>query len=257
MYGAIIGDIAGSIYEYEETKKIKPIKINQIIEENSFYSDDTILTIAIADAILNDRDYEKYLRNYIKKYRDYKPNFSPYFRSSFSPGLIKWSLKKETGMSTGNGALMRISPVGYLFNSEEEVIKNARLATIPSHNSKEAIDNATKLALIIYYFRKGLTKDEVYTKLEIKLNFKPFEKFNCTCSETIDNCLYVLYYSNSFDDAIKKIISLGGDTDTNASIVGAMAEALYGVDKSLINAVDNKIPTEFVRVLKKEYQKNL
>ena len=86
MYGAIIGDLAGSIYEYSQIKKVTPIYMDKIIEDNAFYSDDTILTIAILDAIQNNREYEKYIRSYIKKYSSYKPNFSPYFNNAFSPG---------------------------------------------------------------------------------------------------------------------------------------------------------------------------
>lgn len=254
MYGAIIGDFSGSIYEYNQTKIIKNINVGKIIEDNSFYSDDTILTIAIADAILNDRDYDKYLRYYVKKYSSYRPNFKPYFNTSFSPGLIKWANSNSGGNSIGNGAIMRISPVGYMFNTENEVIENARLATIPSHNSKEAIDAATKIALIIFYLRKGLSLEEIYNKLQIELKYEPFKKFNVTCNETIDNCLYVLYNSNSFEDAIRKIIYLGGDTDTNACIVGAMAEAMYGVKDNLIKMVDDRMPNEFKRVLLKAYK---
>ena len=242
MYGAIIGDLAGSIYEYDQTKQIKNIRVNNIIEDNSFYSDDTILTIAILDAIKNDRNYDKYL--------SYKPNFSPYFNSTFSPGLIKWANGKRDNNSTGNGAMMRISPVGYMFNTEEDVIENAYLATIPSHNSKEAIECATKIALIIYYLRNNLSLDEIYRILNINIRYKPFNKFNTTCYETIDNCLYVLYYSNSFEDAIRKIIYLGGDTDTNACIVGSMVEAKYGVNNNLVTLADSKIPSEFKRILK-------
>ena len=88
MYGAIIGDLAGSIYEYEQTKKIKNININKIIEDNAFYSDDTILTIAILDAINNGCNYDYYLRKYIRDYKEYKPNFEPYFKYSFSPNII-------------------------------------------------------------------------------------------------------------------------------------------------------------------------
>ena len=84
MYGAIIGDLAGSIYEYEQLKKIKPVRIKNIIEKNSFYSDDTILTIAVLEAVLNDKNYEKYLRDYIMKFSNYKPNFTPYFDTAFS-----------------------------------------------------------------------------------------------------------------------------------------------------------------------------
>ena len=251
MYGAIIGDLAGSIYEYNQTKGIKNINILNIIDDKSFYSDDTILTIAVADAIINDKDYEKYLKYYIKKYEMYHPDFQPYFKSAFSPSLIKWANNSYIGTSIGNGALMRISPVGYLFNTEEDIIENTRLVTKTSHNSEEAISCATKIALIIYYLRKGLSLDEIYKKLKIELSFNSFTYFNKTCYETIDNCLYILYNSNNFIEAIKKIIFLGGDTDTNACIVGSMAEALYGIDEELIKIVNNKLPKEFVKVLEK------
>lgn len=251
MYGAIIGDLAGSSYEYEQFRKVKTIKVNKLIEDNAFYSDDTILTIAILDAILNDRDYDKYLKKYIVNYSSYKPKIIPYFENSFSPATIKWGHSNYQGNSLGNGAMMRISPVGYLFNSEEEVIENAKLATIPSHNSKEAIERATKIALMIFYFRNGLSREEVYDKLNITLKYTPFEKFNGTCGETIDNCLYVLYTSNSFEEAIKKIISLCGDTDTNAAIVGSVAEAMYGIDDNLKAAALKKLPKEFIEILEK------
>lgn len=198
MYGAIISDLAGSIYEYSQLKKVIPVNMDKIIEDNAFYSDDTILTIAILDAIQNNREYEKYIRSYIKKYSSYKPNFSPYFNSAFSPGLIKWAETKTQGFSCGNGALMRISPIGYMFYTEEEIIQNARLATIPSHNSNEAITSATRVALMIYYFRKGLNKDEIYKKLNIEIKYSPFKKFNTTCYETLGNCFYALYNSKHF-----------------------------------------------------------
>lgn len=118
MYGAIIGDLAGSIYEYDQFKEVKSIHINKIIEDNAFYSDDTILTIAIIDAILDDKNYGKYLRKYIKDYSGYEPNFFPYFENSFSPATLKWVHSNFEGNSLGNGAMMRISPVGYLFNSK-------------------------------------------------------------------------------------------------------------------------------------------
>lgn len=251
MYGAIIGDLAGSIYEYDQTKAIKSINTKSVIKPESFYSDDTILTIAVLDAIENDRDYDHYLRKYIQEYKDYHPNHEPYFKTTFSPNLIKWSTSKEQGTSHGNGAMMRISPVGYMFDKEIDVINNARLATIPSHNSKEAIDAATKIALIIYYFRKGLSKEDVFMGLNIKVKYEPFTKFNTTCESTINNCLYALYHSKSFEDAIFKTLAMGGDTDTNCAIVGSMAEALYGIDKGFKIRAEAKIPEEFTLKLKK------
>lgn len=253
MYGAIFGDLAGSIYEFGQTKKITNIKTDELIKENSFYSDDTILTIAVIDAIINKKDYGKTLRKYIREYSNYKPDFSPYFKTSFSPNLIKWANSKEVGTSIGNGAMMRISPVGYLFNTEDDVIKNARLVTIPSHNSKESIECATKIALIIFYLRKGYSIDEIYKKLSTNPEYRPFEKFNTTCYETIDNCLYVVKNSNNFEDAIKKSLYMGGDTDTNCAIVGGIVEAIYGIDESLIEKVNDRIPKQFTQILKKIY----
>lgn len=195
MLGGIFGDKSGSIYEFNQLKEIKPIKPDQLILPNSFYSDDTIEIIAIMDAIINNKDYGETLKEYILKYENYKPNFSPYFKTPFSPSAIKWAKGIGKSDSIGNGAMMRISPVGYLFDNEDEVIKNSKLATIPSHNSSEAIESATIIALMIYYFKKGLTKEEVYKKLNLPVNYKPFLKFNTTCRETIGNCLYVIYNS--------------------------------------------------------------
>ena len=251
MYGAIIGDLAGSIYEFDQTKEIKKVKVDKLINKQSFYSDDTILTIAILDAIKNDKNYSKYLKQYINKYKDYKPNFSPYFKTIFSSDLIEWACGDYSNNSIGNGAMMRISPIGYMFNSEEEIIKNARLATIPSHNTKQSVDCATIIALMIYYFRNGMSKKECFLKLHVLPNYEKFEKFNKTCYETINNCLTAIFYSNGFEDAIKKVLLMGGDTDTNACIVGSVAEALYGIDEELKFEAEKKLPSEFVKVLKK------
>ena len=150
--------------------------------------------------------------------------------------------------------MMRIAPVGYLFNSLEDVEKHSRLATIPSHNSKEAIDCATIIAKIIFLARKGYSKEEIIDKLDITLYEKEIKKFNYTCSNTIDICLYALFTTNNFEDAIKKVLSYGGDTDTNACIVGGMAEAMYGLDEYYIKEVDKKIPEEFKKVLKRVYK---
>lgn len=253
MYGAIIGDLAGSIYEFEQTKSIHPISVNRIIEANSFYSDDTILTIAVLDAILNDGDYETYIKKYMQEYLHYQPDFEPYFHMPFSPGLIKWFEGNREGRSKGNGAMMRISPIGYLFNDQYDIITQATLATAPSHYSDEAIEASQTVALIIYYARMGMSKKEIRDRIMKPVNYQPFHKFNTTCSETLPNCLYALFSSNSYEEAIRKTISYGGDTDTNACIVGSMAEALFGIDESLILLAKQKIPSEFITILENGY----
>ena len=255
MYGAIIGDFVGSTYEYEQTKAIKAIKPERLILDNSFFSDDTILTVAIIDAILSGESYEVKLKEYGLKYLDYRPDFKPYFRNAFSPGFVKWLKGDYQGKSIGNGAMMRIGPIGYLFDNYSDVKREAKLATIPSHNSKEAIDSSTIIALIIFYKRLGLTKEQIIDELSLKLSREDFIKFNTTCRETLGNCLYVLFSSNSFEESMTNMLSFGGDTDTNCAIVGSMAEAFYGIDQKVVEQVNEKLPDEFVKVLSLGYEK--
>lgn len=255
MWGAIIGDLAGSVYEFGQIKKISPIFLDTLIQDDSFFSDDTILTIAILDAILNDKNYEYYLKKYANEYKEYLPSFKPYFKSIFSPGFVRWANSEEIGKSIGKGAMMRISPVGYLFYSEHEVIDNAKKATIPSHNSEESIQCSSTIAQIIYLARKGYKKEEITKKLKLNYTYSAFEKFNSTCYKTISNCLYAVFTSNSFEEAVMKVITFGGDTDTNACIVGSMAEALYGVNDCLIEQAKRKIPKTFVKKIEQGYSR--
>ena len=257
MYGAVIGDLAGSIYEYDQykNKRAKEIEVNNIIENGSFFSDDTVLTIAILDAILSNGDYSYYLKEYANKYCDRVPYDRNYFKKLFSPNFMNWVQGNYFGTSIGNGAMMRISPIGYLFDTEEEVIENVYLATYPSHGSIEAISAATKIALIIYYARCGLSKEYIAAKLDLIPKYRPFSKFNTTCNETIDNCLYAAFINDSFEDSIKEVISYGGDTDTNACITGSIAEALYGIDEELIKQANRKLPEDFINKLNEGYAK--
>jgi len=253
MLGAIIGDLAGSIYEFEQIKNCHSIKVKNIIEENSFFSHDTILTVAIADAILNNIDYETKLKEYALEYDNKIPKDIPYFKSMFSPNFTNWAKGNFQGISSGNGSMMRISPVGYLFNTEEDVIKNSYLATIPSHNSKDAIDCAKTVALIIFYAKQGLSKQEIIDKLNLKIKKPNIEKFNYTCIDTIDLCLYSLFNANNFEESIKLALSFGGDTDTNACIVGSMAEAMFGIDEDLKQKAISKLPQNFKKIIKQFY----
>ncbi len=253
MLGAIIGDLAGSIYEYGQVQKHSTVKIKNIIEDDAFFSDDTILTVAIADAILHGKDYAKTLKQYALKFQSQIPKNVAYFKTMFSPNFLNWAKSNKIGSSHGNGAMMRISPVGNFFTTEEDVKKHARLATIPSHNSKEAVDCATKIALIIFYANQGLSKSEIIQKLDLKIKKPDLKSFNYTCADTIDVCLFSLFESNSFPEAIEKAISFGGDTDTNACIVGSMAEAMFGIDEDLKQKALTKLPKEFVDVVDEFY----
>lgn len=257
MLGAIIGDLAGSIYEYDQFYKVTTIKdIKNIIPKGAFFSDDTILTIAVADAILSNSDYGKKLKEYGKKYMNAIPKNLPYFKNMFSQGFTNWLEGDFIGESKGNGAMMRVSPVGYLFDNEKDVITNAKLATMPSHNTQEAIGCATMIALIIFYARQGLSKDEIKDKLDINIKKPEIKTFNYTCLNTIDLCLYSLFKGNSFEECLRIALSFGGDTDTNACIVGSMAEAFYGINSNLKNTALSLIPKEFVEIINRCEEKH-
>lgn len=254
MLGAIIGDLAGSVYEFEQVNHHSKVEVENIIEQNAFYSDDTILTVAIADAILNNTSYEDKLREYALKYNNFIPKNIPYFKTMFSPNFVKWAEEGGIGVSEGNGAMMRISPVGFLFNSEKDVVKNVYLTTVPSHNSESAIKCATTIALIIFYSRKGMSKAEIIDKLNLEIVKPQISHFNYTCKDTIDLCLYSFFQANSFEECLKLAISFGGDTDTNACIVGSMAEAFYGIDKNLKQEALNKLPPQFIDIINEFYR---
>lgn len=255
MLGAIVGDEAGSIYEFDQLKKVKAVKMKKLIEDNAFFSDDTILTCAVADAILNGGDYCSKIKEYTIKYENYKPEFSPYFKTPFSPNFIAWTKSSENGTSAGNGAMMRISPVGWLFETEEEVKENAKMATMVSHNCEESINSAIIVALIIFYARKGLSKQEIVEKLNLKIVKPKIEKFNYLCSDTLPVCLYSVFETNNFEDCIKMALSFGGDTDTNACIAGSMAEALYGIDENVKKQAKQKLPLDLLSVVENFYKR--
>ena len=256
MWGAIIGDLAGSTYEYSQHQKTTPIVVDELITEDSFFTDDTILTIAIYNAIRGNRDYENSLKEYGIRYLNYVPETScgERFHSVFGGRFEKWLKGEADDKSIGNGAMMRISGIGKMFITEEEVVKNAMLATIPSHNTLEAIDCARTVALVIFYARMGYKKEEIKKAIGIEsVEYKPFESFNKTCYETLNNCLYAFFESVNFEDALRKVLSYGGDTDTNGAIVGAMAEAFYGIPEHLITKARKKLPIYLAYVLDEAY----
>lgn len=273
MLGAIIGDIIGSYYEvleveekkknkqnrsYEERIKILDRKIPLFTEECSV-TDDSILTCAIYDAIKNNNDYEKYLREYGLKEKNLGND--KYGRSRFGKGFIEWLENKKEGNSYGNGAAMRISPVGFCFDNIEEVKKQARLATIPSHNHEEAITSAEAVAVSIFLLRQGMTKEDVtkyvqanYYGLDYTLeNLQKNYTFTSKASESVPQALYIFSIANDFEDSIRKAISIGGDTDTIAAIVGSLSEAYYGIPENLKQQAKSYLKDYMYDLLKDKY----
>lgn len=254
MLGAIIGDVAGSYYEVLEIEYYKKYKCPRPYEErikvmdknvslftnDSSCTDDSILTCAIYDAIKNgDHDYYKYLKAY--GLSEISLGLDQYGRSRFGKGFVSWLNGKKTGNSYGNGAAMRVGSVGYMFNNPDDVKREAILATIPSHNNDEAVNSAIAVATSIFFLRNGFTKTQLKNYIETyfyKLDFdldklRHNYKFTSKASESVPEALYVFLESVDFEDAIRKAISIGGDSDTIACIVGALAEAHYGIPDEL------------------------
>ena len=278
MLGAIIGDIAGSYYEVLEIKYKKEHNTNRPYEERikildrsiplftseSSYTDDTILTCAIYDAIKNgNKDYTKYLKDYGK--REINLGKDKYGRSRFGKGFIEWLNSDTVGTSYGNGSAMRISPVGYLFDDIDTIRKEAYEATIPSHNNEDAIKGATIVAEVIYYLRTGKEKEEVikyikdnYDSLDFDLeDLYHHNEFSSKASITVPQALYVFEVANSFEDTIRKAIAIGGDTDTIACIAGGIAEAYYGIPDNIKEEVKDYLSKELYDLIKKDiYEKD-
>lgn len=275
MYGSIIGDVSGSYLEVLEINELKKkskrsyedrIKImdksSPLFTRNSSYTDDSVLTVAIADAIINNRNYEEVLREYGK--REIDEGYDKYGRSRFGHGFVQWVRYEKDGNSYGNGSAMRIGPVGYLFDSEEEVLKQAYEATIPSHNSEEAIKGAQEIAITIFLARNGYSKEQIKNYLEtnfgmdFNLNLEDLRHnytFNATIMKTTREALFCFFESTDFEDSIRKTLSIGGDTDTLACIVGSISEAYYGISEELINEVKPFIPEYFKPIINSFYKK--
>jgi len=254
MIGSIIGDIVGSIYEFKNIKH----KHFPLFSLESFYTDDTILTVATADCIMNSRSYETLYREYARKYPS----------ASYGSSFRKWMESDTMGPynSFGNGSAMRVGPVGTLKFTIPGVLAEAKCSASVTHNHPEGINGAKATALAIYLARKGCTKDAMKTYLEALFGYdlgRPLEKiresyeFDETCQGTVPEAIIAFLESENFEDAIRNAISIGGDSDTLACITGGIAEAFYKqIPKAIINQAWSRIPEEFKEVIK-EFSKRV
>ena len=270
MLGAIIGDVVGSYYEVLEVKEIKNghrsyeerIKIldqnTPLFTENSSVTDDSILTFAIYKAIKENKPYEEMLKYYAKKEIDLGKDM--YGRSRFGKGFVEWVNGNTKGTSYGNGASMRISPVGYLFDTLEEVKQESYKATIPSHNHEESILCAEAVSTSIFLLRNGISKEELkeyieknYFKLDYDLeDLRRNYKFSSKSINSVPQAIFTFLESNSFEETIRNAISIGGDTDTIACIAGSLAESYYGIPQELLEQVKPYLKDYMIELLDKE-----
>lgn len=248
MYGAILGDMVGAPYEYDRSEKRKdfPLWI-----ESSRKTDDTVMTLAVAEALLNTRfaSDDKIRDAVIRAMKKYGKIY-PYegYGSRFSWWLS--SKDSEPYGSFGNGSAMRVSAAGWLFNSIEKTREVARITAEVTHNHPEGIKGAESVASIIFLARTGHSKDEIrqYVIDEFKYDLsktcdeiRPTYHHVESCQETVPQAITAFLEGTSFEDVIRNAVSLGGDCDTLTCIAGSMAEAMYGVPEDMKQEVRNRL----------------
>lgn len=245
MLGAIIGDIVGSRFEFNNTNNYN----FALIASDSDFTDDTICSVAIADAILNGgEDYQSYLLKWCRKY----PNPKGAYGGSFSTWLR--SSNPQPYNSFGNGSAMRVSAVAWWFDSLDDVLWQAKLTALPTHNHPEGVKGAVAVAHAIWHFRKGGNMAG-FIKLanEYYPGFMhhPYElgRFDETCQGTVPLCFYIVAHSMSFEDAIRNAVACGGDSDTIGAIVGSIAEAAWGIDDALCARALSLLPEDMCNVV--------
>lgn len=225
MLGAIIGDIIGSVHEWAGTKT----KDFPLFVPSSTFTDDSVLTVAVAEWILSGQDLVDLLHAY----------FHAYPGRGYGGMFHDWAgeRRRQPFNSFGNGAAMRVSPVGFAFGTIEEVLAWSERSAAVTHDHPEGIRGAQATAAAIYYARRGDDKDEIRRTLESQFGYdlsteldqiRRTYRFDETCQGTVPQALRAFLESTSYVDAVRNAISLGGDADTLACITGGVAEAYYG-----------------------------
>ena len=257
MWGAIIGDIIGSLFE-KFNHKSKDFKLFHAL---SHYTDDTVMTIATMDALLRELPFEVAYKQWYRKYP--KAGFGQRFR--------EWGKDDsyEPLNSYGNGSAMRVSPIAYWKESLDEVLEYATQSTSVTHNHPEGVKGAKAVASVIFLARSGMNKDEIKKHIEDTYHYdlneatdsiRSWYEFDVTCQGSVPQAIRCFYEATDFEDAIRLAISIGGDSDTIACMTGSMAEAYFPIDGNIKQIALNRLPREFVDVfhtfLKKAGQLN-
>ena len=250
MLGAITGDIIGSIYEFNNHKS----KDFPLFDEGCKFTDDTVMTVAIADSLLTaNGDLSLLGQITIKKMREYG---KAYPGRGYGVRFNVWLqiIDSQPYNSFGNGAAMRISPVGWIGNSLEEVKKLSSIVTSVTHNHPEGIKGAEAVAVAIYLARTKHSQEEIRTYINkhyYDLNFtldeiRPRNKHDETCQKSVPQAIVSFLEAKDFENSIRNAISIGGDSDTIGAIAGSIAEAYFGIpteikDKALAYLDDDLI----------------
>ena len=225
MIGAIIGDIVGSRFEFHNHKS----KEFDLFTDECFFTDDTVMTLAVAKSLMDGTDVVKEMKRLGQLYPG----------AGWGAGFGRWlfSDSNEPYYSFGNGAAMRVSAAAYVAGSITEAIVLSRKVTEVTHDHPEGIKGAEAVTVAIYCALHGWNKEQIkgaikqfYYDIDFTLDeIRDSYKFNETCQGSVPQALEAFFESENFEDAIRNAISIGGDSDTIAAITGSVAEAYYGV----------------------------
>ena len=281
MLGAIIGDTVGSAYEFHNTKDYN----FRLFLPESNYTDDSVMTMAVASWLLSDPDHT------YQKLEDTMLNFAEncpcpmggygtgFYYWLFRPGLLRSFDSRYGGSpyrsksgrhpygSFGNGSAMRVSAVGWFFDTLEETERVAGISAAITHNHPEGIKGAQATAAAIFLARTGKTQEEIRDYMEKTYGYDlhktweywhPVYDWEASCQGTVPQAIIAFLDSTDFEDAIRKAVSLGGDSDTLACITGSVAEAFYKeIPKAMAERVLSRFPEEFVNVLSSMREKTV
>jgi ADP-ribosylglycohydrolase len=247
ILGAIAGDVIGSPYEWNNIKTTD----FPLFKERSDFTDDTVLTVAAADCILNGKDYGKTLHEYGRRYRGrgYGGRFRQWLKSD----------DPRPYNSYGNGSAMRVSPVGFAFSTIDEVLEEARLSAVCTHSHPEGIRGAQAAAAAVFLARTGSSKYDIRNFIQTRIGYdlsftleqiRPCYSFDVTCQGSVPQAIAAFLESNDYEHAVRLAVSIGGDSDTIACITGGIASAFYGgVPDHIKDTAAAKLPDEFLEVI--------
>ncbi|HHU88084.1 MAG: ADP-ribosylglycohydrolase family protein [Sphaerochaetaceae bacterium] len=253
MLGAIVGDIIGSRFEFDNIKK----KEFELFSYDCFVTDDSIMTLAIATALLESKeDYSDLSQNAVK----YMQLFGSYYPYAGYGGFFAQWLTSDNPQpygSYGNGAAMRVSGCGFAATTLEEAKALSLAVTEVTHNHKEGLKGAEATAVAVFLAKTGVKKTEIFDY--ITQNYYPLDftldeiretyQFNETCQETVPQALVAFFEADGFEDAIRNAISIGGDSDTLGAITGAIAEAYYQVPDKIREEALTFLEPQLIEIL--------
>lgn len=257
MYGAILGDIIGSPFEFDRGDKTKDFKL---FSRRSHFTDDSVMTLAVCEALLKvgqDATVKEIEDTVISSMQSWGRRYP---RAGYGGYFRRWLTARhpEPYNSFGNGSAMRVSAVGWLYDSLEKTRTVAKATANVTHNHPEGIKGAEATASAIFMARNGLSKEEIKKYIEKEFHYdlnrtlneiRPDYHMDETCQKTVPEAIIAFLEATDFEDAIKNAVSLGGDTDTLGAITGSIAEAYYGIPEWLMTECRKRINKDMRVVL--------